>query len=123
MTQQEQIQYLANIYYAVRANGRVDGVEDSYVEEAAQGIGAGYLETRKALDLAAEKDFRMVLPLRLSDRIRNLEDIIAVCYRDGTFCQQEKDAALLFARQVGVTQEQLNAIRAEAKERLKGKRV
>ena len=118
MTEQEQIQYLANVFYVARADGRVDVAEDSSVEDMARGIGAGYLETRKALDLSAEKDFCVQFPPRLSDRIRNLEDMLYLAYCHQGLHDLEKGIIVDFARKIGITQEQLNLMRKEAKARL-----
>ncbi len=82
MTEEEQIQYLANLFHVARADGRVDVSEDSLAEDIAKSIGAGYLETRKALDLSAEKDFSVTFPARFSERIRNLEDMLLLAYCD-----------------------------------------
>ena len=121
MTEEEQIQYLANIYHVARADGRVEVVEDSVVEDMAKGIGAGYLETRNGLDLSAEKDFCVVFPARLSERIRNLEDMLLLAYSDQKLHDLEKKIIIDFAKQIGITQEQVNMIRKVAKARLQQK--
>ena len=117
MTTEEQIQYLANIYHLARADGRVEVREDRVVEGMAAGIGAGYLETRNALDMSFEKDFRIVFPGRLSDRMRNLEDMLCLAYSYKGLGDLEKRVIVDFARQIGVTQEQVDVIRTEAKAR------
>ncbi len=119
MTEQEQILYLANIFHVARADGRVEVIEDGVAEAMAAGIGAGYLETRKALDLSLEKDFTVCLPGRFSERIRNLEDMLAMAYADADLHSEEKAAVIAFAKQVGVTQEQLRTIQGEVKKRVK----
>jgi uncharacterized tellurite resistance protein B-like protein len=115
----EQIQYLANVYHIARADGRVEPVEDHLAEIIARGIGAGYLETRKALDLSFEKGFTPKLPQRLSDRIRCLEDMLAIARRDNELTLEEKRPILDFARQVGITQSQLNQIQKQTRSRQK----
>jgi len=121
MTKEEQVQYLANIYHVARASGRVEVIEDSVAEEMATGIGAGYLETRNALDLSSKKDFCVKFSTRLSDRIRNLEDMLFLAYCDKALHELEKKIVVDFARQLGITQEQMNMIRKEAKARLREK--
>jgi len=121
MTEEEQIQYLANVYHVARANGRVEMVEDRVVEDMAKGIGAGYLQTRKALDMSAEKDFSVKLPARLSERIRNVEDMLFLAYCDQELGDLEKKVIVDFATQIGMTQKQVNIIRKETKARLKQK--
>ena len=121
MTEEEQVQYLANIYHVARADGRVEVIEDGVIENMANDIGAGYLETRNALDLSVEKDFSIIFPARLSDRIRNLEDMLQLAYQDQVLHGLEKKIMIDFARQIGITQEQVNTIRKEAKARLQQK--
>ena len=102
MTEEEQIQFLANIYHVARADGRVEVIEDEVAESMAKDIGAGYLETRNALDLSAEKDFSIIFPARLSDRIRNLEDMLYIAYQDQELHDLEKTVMVDFARQIGI---------------------
>ena len=118
MTENEQIQYLANVFHVARADKRLDGIEDSIAEEIAQGIGAGYLQTRKALDLASQKDYCVEFPARLSDRIRNFEDMLLVACCDQKLHDLEKKIIVDFAKQIPITQEQVNVIRKEVKARL-----
>ena len=121
MTEDEKVQYLANIYHVARADGRVEVLEDGRVEDMAAGIGAGYLETRNALDLSARKDFSVIFPARLSERIRNMEDMLFLAYADQDLHDMEKKIIVDYARQIGVTQDQVNMIKKEAKARLKQK--
>ena len=121
MTEEEQIQYLANIFHVSRADGRVEVIEDSVAEDMAKGIGCGYLETRKALDLSAEKDFSVTFPARLSERIRNLEDMLLLAYCDQDLHHLERKIIIDFAKQIDITQKQINIIRKEAKDRLQEK--
>ena len=121
MTKDEQIQYLANIFYVARADGRVSTLEDSMVEELSKGINAGYLETRNALDLSMAKDFTFTFPKRFSDRIRNLEDMLCVAYCENGLDDMEKKVIVDFAKQIGITQKEIDVIRKETKARLQNK--
>ena len=121
MTKDEQIHYLANIFYVARADGRVSTLEDSMVEELSKGINAGYLETRNALDLSMAKDFTFTFPKRFSDRIRNLEDMLCVAYCESGLDDMEKKVIVDYAKQIGVTQKEIDIIREETKDRLKNK--
>ena len=121
MTKDEQIHYLANIFYVARADGRVSTLEDSMVEELSKGINAGYLETRNALDLSMAKDFTFTFPKRFSDRIRNLEDMLCVAYCESGLDDMEKKVIVDYAKQIGVTQKEIDIIREETKARLKNK--
>ena len=80
-------------------------LKDRLLEEIAKGIGAGYLETRNDLDLSGQKDFEVVFPVRLSDRIRNLEDMLLVAYCDKVLHDLENRIIIDFAKQIGITKE------------------
>jgi tellurite resistance protein len=119
MNQQEQIEYLANIYYLASADGNFEVDEDYILQDIAKGIGAGYLETRKALDLSQQKDFHLNLPKRYSEKLRCLEDMLLVALSDKKLHQMEKKIVVAFAKQLGVNQEQFDIIREETQERIK----
>lgn len=121
MTEEEQIEYLANLFYVARLDGRVDSNEDALAEEMARGIRAGYLETRKAVDLSATSDYAIGIPNRFSDCVRNLEDMIHMAYLSDGLDADEKKIIIEFARNIGVTQTQLERIRKETKKRLQNK--
>lgn len=119
MNQQEQIQYLANIYYLAYADNNFEVEEDYLLQDIAKGIGAGYLETRKGLDLSQQKDFQLKMPTRFSEKIRNLEDLLFVAMHDNNLHQIEKKIIVTCAKQVGISQEQLDLVRQEAMEKLR----
>ncbi|MBU1260262.1 MAG: hypothetical protein KJ757_04105 [Planctomycetes bacterium] len=119
MNQQEQIQYLANIYNLAAADGNFQVEEDYLLQEIAKGIGAGYLETRKALDLSQQKDFIVKLPHRYSEKLRCLEDMLFLAMSDKKLHEMEKLSVLTFAKQLGINQDQMDIIRKETKDRLK----
>ena len=118
MDYEEKIQYLANIYHLVRADGRVSSVEEKVMAEVAKGIGVGYLETRKGLDRAIEKDFAFKYPARWSERVRNIEDMLLAAYADDKLHPPEKEVLLEYAKNLGINQKQFNIIKKETKERL-----
>jgi uncharacterized tellurite resistance protein B-like protein len=118
MTQNEQIQYLANIYYLARADAQFEVEEDYLLQDIAKGIGAGYLETRKALDMSMASDFKIKFPARLSERIRNLEDMLLVAYYNKKLHEMEKKIILTYAKHLDITKEQFETIQQEVKKRL-----
>ncbi|OHB51555.1 MAG: hypothetical protein A2Y10_11855 [Planctomycetes bacterium GWF2_41_51] len=118
MMQQEQIQYLANLYFLAGADKNFEVEEDYILQDVAKGIGAGYLETRKALDLSLEKDFQIKLPKRLSEKYRCLEDMLFLALNDKKFHKMEKEIILKYAKKLGINQEQLDIIREETKVRI-----
>ena len=119
MDNEAKIQYLANIYYLVRADGQVGASEEDVMEAVAEGMGVGYLETRKALDKSMEKGFAVGYPKRWSDRIRNLEDMLLVAYADYKLSSVEKGVLGEFAHKLGISQKQFDLIKEETKERFR----
>jgi uncharacterized tellurite resistance protein B-like protein len=118
MTQNEQIQYLANIYYLARADKDFEVEEDYMLQEIAKDIGAGYLETRKALDLSMVDGFKIKFPARLSERIRNLEDMLLVAYYDKKLHEMEKKIILAYTEHLDISKKQFETIQNETKKRL-----
>ena len=119
MTQEQQIQYLANVYYLARCDGNFEVEEDYLLQDIAKNIGAGYLETRKAMDLSMADDFKVSFPARFSERIRNLEDMILVAYYDRKLHEMEKKTIFSYLKQLGISKQQFGLIRDEVKQRLK----
>ena len=119
MDNEAKIQYLANIYHLVRSDGQVGSREEKVMEAVAEGIGVGYLETRKGLDMSMEKDFAAVYPKRWSDRIRNVEDMLLVAYADHKLNSAEKQVLGEFANKLGISQKQFDVIKEETKERFR----
>ena len=118
MTEQEQIQYLANIYYLAHADGSFEVDEDYHLIDIAEGIGATYMETRKALDMISEEGFEITQPARLSDRIRNLEDMMFVAFSDKRLHKMEKTTIMDFAKKIDISKDQLKIIKDQAMERV-----
>ena len=84
MKREETVDYLANIYAVVAADGEIDRVEERVFESIAREIGSGYFERKQAIARLAEQNLPVALELRWSDQIRNLEDMLFVAYCDGT---------------------------------------
>jgi tellurite resistance protein len=119
MNNDEQIQYLANIYYIARCDGRFEVEEDYLLQEIAKGIGAGYLETRKALDKSMADGFEVKFPTRFSEKIRNFEDMLLVAFYDNKLEQTEKKIIVSYVKQIDIEQKQIDIIKEEIKQRLK----
>ena len=119
MDNEEQIQYLANIYHLVRADGQIDRLEEKLIDEIAKGVKAGYFEAIKARDMSEKEDFLIKYPDRWSDRIRCIEDMLLVAYSDKKLHALEKKVLLEYARQLGISQKQFDIIKKETKARLK----
>ena len=123
MTDDEQIQYLANIWYVALVDGQAERIEDKMLDVIAKGIKAGYFETIKAKQRAAEDGFTLQYPSRLSDRIRNVEDMLLMAYADKKLESLEKKILIDYANSLDITKEQLAAIQQGTKARMKDIRI
>jgi uncharacterized tellurite resistance protein B-like protein len=123
MTNDEKIQYLANIWYLALVDGKAERIEDKILDVIARGIDAGYFETIKAKGRATQEGFTLQYPARLSDRIRNVEDILLMAYADKKLESLEKKILIDYANHLDITKEQLAAIQQETKARLKDIRI
>lgn len=117
MKREETVDYLANIYAVVVADGSVDRIEQRVFEDIARDIGGGYFERKQAMERQDAMDLPVRLDLRWSDQIRNLEDMLFVAYCDGTLDPTEKQAIIKYANHLGISQTQLGVIKNEAKQR------
>jgi len=117
MNKEDKIQYLANVYYVLLADGRVDRTEERVFEDISRDIGAGYFERKDAAERARKPGYRVRPAGRWSQRIRNLEDMLFAAYSNGVMDQAEKDPVKQYAAQVGIDQKQFGIVIREAKER------
>jgi len=119
MENEEKIQYLANVYYLAMVDGKVEHIEERLFDYIAKGIQAGYFETLKAMDLAQTPDFEVKYPMRLSDRIKCVEDLLLIAYADEKLHEMEKKIVLDYANHLGIHKEQFVMIKEETMKRLK----
>ena len=118
MTEDEKIQYLANLCYIAQVDGKQDQIEDKLIDGMAKAISAGYFEIIKAKDLAAQDEFTIQYPSRFSERVRNLEDMLLLAYSDKNLHELEKKIILDYAQQLRLSQKQSDLIRNETKTQL-----
>ena len=104
MLQDEVIQYLANIMKVVQADKILEPREEVVYATICKEIGAKKKEINEAEKLANNDDFSPAPIGRFSNKIRNVEDMILVSLADG---------------KIGATQEQINTILFEAKQKTK----
>ncbi|MCP4710738.1 MAG: hypothetical protein GY869_19100 [Planctomycetes bacterium] len=119
MENEEKIQFLANVYYLAMVDGQVERLEERLFDYIAKGIQAGYFETLKAMDLAKTADFEVKYPMRLSDRIKCVEDLLLIAYADDKLVEVEKKIVLDYANHVGIHKDQFVTIKDETVKRLK----
>jgi len=119
MTSDEKIQYLANVYYILTVDGKVERVEEKMYERIAKGIDAGYFEQSRAREMVKKDGFAIRYPSRWSDRIRSMEDLLAAALSDEKLHALEKKLMTDYAKHLGIDQTQMNLISRETKARLK----
>lgn len=119
LSDEEMIAYLANLVAVSRADGTVSPNETLAIEAAQKRIGANKTALRKADTLAQSDVFSPAVVGSFSVRIANLEDMISVSLADGVLDQAEKPVVLAFAKNVGITNEQLQLILTEVRASLK----
>ena len=113
------IQYLANILLVGSADDKVVPAEGEATELIMNEIGATLDDLEKAAKFINDGSKRITPTGRLSDRVRNLEDMVLVAVADGELPEKEKRALLAFAKEIGLDREQVYLIVAEAKRRLR----
>lgn len=115
LSDEEKIVYLANLVAVSRADGSVSPNESHAIEGAQKRIGAKKTALSKADTLAQSSGFCPAVVGSFSVRIANLEDMIAVFLADGSLDQAEKPVVLAFAKNIGITNEQLQLILSEVR--------
>ena len=117
MNKEEKVQYLANIYYVLLADGQVDRVEERVFEEISRDIGAGYFERKDAVERARKPGYQVRPSGRWSQQIRNLEDMLFAAYCNDVMEQAEKEVVRQYAAQLGIDKKQFGLVIQEAKQR------
>lgn len=110
MTQNEISQYLANIFVVAVTDGFLSPKEESAFDEIASSLKAKKKEISDAKSMVSKTDFQPIPIGCFSDQIRNIEDMVFVSLSDGELGEAEKKIIANFAKQIGITQEQINKI-------------
>jgi len=123
MTNEEKVQYMANVALICAIDGKVSPLETLAIESIRRQIGASESDLHEALAAVGGGNYQISPAGRFSDKVRNLEDIILVSLADGDFAKSEKSEVLSFAKTIKVTQDQLTEILSESKQRLKSQKT
>lgn len=119
MTREERVLYLSNVAQVAGADGKVSPREGEAIERVRKELGARKEELAEALRAVARGGHSIQAVGRFSDRVRNLEDMLLVAVCDGRFSGKEKPEVAAFAKEVGVSQAQLDRVLREAVQRVK----
>lgn len=115
LNDQEKVLYLANLIAISRVDGIVSQNELSVIETVQKRIGARKTELKKAENLVQSGDFKSKSVGKFSERAANLEDMMMVALADGALDDSEKSILISFAKQIGITNEQVKLIFSERK--------
>jgi uncharacterized tellurite resistance protein B-like protein len=119
MNENDIVKYLANILAIARSDGVLSPKEEVGVEQILSEISAKKKDMKDAEKLVEREDYQPTPIGRYSDQIRNLEDIIFISLMDGELDESERKVIISFAKQIGVTQEQLKFIVSASRSRAK----
>ncbi len=120
MNSDEMGRYLANVLAVARSDGVLSPHEEEAIEDVRVEIRAKKTDLKNAQKLSQREDFRASPVGRYSDKIRNLEDMVFMSLVDGDLDSSEKEVIRTFAKQLNVSQDQINQIVSESKVRLRG---
>lgn len=114
LTEQEQINYLANVVALAHADASLSPKETAAIEEARVSLGAKKSILNAATKAVESGNYTIAPVGDFATRIRNIADMLYVCYVDGELADNEKKVIATVCRAVGLTQEQLNLMVKEA---------
>jgi len=110
MTDTEKLIYLSNLVIVARCDGETATSEVEVVTRACAEIGASNWTLQQALNQFGDPLPSLRALVRFSDRVRNLEDMIAICIADSELSPQEKKVIAKVAIDIGLSQDQTNQI-------------
>ena len=119
MANKDLITYLANIVSVSRIDGEAHPLEKEAMENICLTIGAKQDELDSAIKIVEDGNYRPIPVGRFSDKVRNLEDMVYLSVSDGRLPASQKKVILSFAKNIEVSQAQINEILTESKSRIK----
>ena len=101
--------YLANLLLLSRADGSRDAREEEVFARSAAGIGAKQADVENAHGLVSSgRHPHLILVGRFSDQVRNLEDLMLLCFADESIHPAEQELIETFAGSIGLDQDAMN---------------
>ena len=122
MDSDEKVVYLANVLYIGGRERKGSRLNEKALSEVCRGIGAFYSDRSKAQALVESDGFEMQFAERLSDRIRNVEDMLFVAMADGVLQDDEQQVLADVGREAGLDMAILEKIVDETVARCAGLR-
>lgn len=112
---EQKVRYLMNVIGLARSDNALSPKESDAIDLIQTTIGARKTELNKAYKMVEGENFSPEVIGAWSDQIKNLEHIIYVALIDGSIHANEKSYILSFAKQVRLSQDQLNLIISDVK--------
>ena len=122
MNSSERIAYLANIVLIARADKILGLAEEDALELMTNAIQATAEDVAAARRRVDQGDYHPTAVSRFSDNVRNLGDMLLVALVDDELADPEKIDIVQFARDIGVTQPQLDLVLSQVRRRIRQKR-
>jgi hypothetical protein len=110
----EDITFMANIIQVAHADGKLTGSEQNLIEAVRKDLGIKKGDLSAAQKLVDSGSYVIKPVGTFSTQVRNLEQALRVAYSDGDLGSIESDLVLSFGASIGLSQEQLERMRAEA---------
>jgi Zn finger protein HypA/HybF involved in hydrogenase expression len=123
MTNKEKLLYLSNVVFIAGTDHVISEAEAKAIEIVRQQIGASKSDLKKALHAVSHGSHQLTPFGRVSDKVRNLEDMIFVAISDGEISKSEKPEILAFAKTTKISQDQFSEILSGAKLRMKSQKT
>ena len=109
----EEITFMANIIQVAYADGKLSGAEQALIESARKELGIKKSDMTAAQKLIDSGSYVMKPVGSFSAQVRNLDYALRVAYSDGDLGALENDMVMAFSAAIGISQEQLERMRAE----------
>jgi len=117
MIEKDAYLYLRNLQCLAHADGILSPEEEQFVEVARTKIGAKKSTFNRAIKEISDHVIDIKSLSRFSTRIRNIEDLIELALVGGELKSEEKNLIADAAKRGGMTQEIINTVFREAKQR------
>lgn len=117
------ITYLANIIKLAQLDEKLDPSEQTAIGQICERLQADETQLQEAIKQVAEGKHAMTPVGRLSDKIRNLEDMIFVALVDGELTASEKKGMLNFVKKINISQDQIKVVLSETKAKIELQKI
>lgn len=118
MTDDEKITCLANVFYIIHSDGKISEKEIEVINTYAKFLDCSKSIVTKAENKGKQPEYKITPVGIFSEKITNLETMLYVSAIDGLMTPEEKEIILSFAKNINISNEQLQMIISETRNRL-----